>query len=565
MSTTPKGLPAPQKFKPTDDRVVTFLQERAVFGETVRFKTLDRREAFFRCKAYAHQQKDWWGRDADQQETISPEAVFPPGTTAAGGNEEVLVRDKRPTAPTNIARTVVRRYTGLLFSKSRRPEIKVEQDPDTEAFLKAVRDSCRFWPMMRAARNKGGAMGSVVMTVGLREGKFSYDVHNAKNVTPLWRDKRSLQLQGILVMWRYNKEVNTYDKDGKFAGTSVVVYLHRRIITEHTDITYVDVRLDDANESNWIEQARVDHGLGFFPGVWIQNEAETDDVDGDADCEGAWQTIDTNDRLIAQMNKGLLKNLDPTTVTKTDEKEIARIEASAGQALQKGSDYALEVGPSGDAKYMEMEGAGITVGMAFSKELKQTVSDITGAVFLSEKDLGSDQSGKAMEYRYAPMIDRADDFRAQYGDAIVELMTITERIARLFLGTIVAVGPNETPSTFRFKLPMRKIREENDGVVVDRLVPHKLGPGGYISLEWGPYFSPTEDDKQKTIKNATAANAGGLIDKVTAARTVAPFYGVTDVEGTVAKAKEELEAEVAAGLAGAGGGVFPGDPNAAAA
>jgi len=335
VSTTLKGKPAPQPYKPSADESVKFLQERAVFGETQRFKTLDRREAFFRCRQYAHQEKDWWGRDADSSETISPEAVFPPGTGPAGG-DDLLVRDKRPTAPTNMGRSVVKRYTGLLFSKSRRPEIKVENDPDTEAFLRAVRESCRFWPMMRAARNKGGSIGSVVMTVAMREGKFAYEVHNSKNVTPLWKSRRDLQLTGILVMWRYNREENAYDKDGKFSGTRVVVYLHRRIVTDEVDITYQDIPLEHASPENWIEEARVDHGLGFFPGVWIQNEAETEDVDGDADCEGAWQTIDTDDRLIAQMNKALLKNLDPTVVTKTDEKEMARIDAQ--NPLIKGSD-----------------------------------------------------------------------------------------------------------------------------------------------------------------------------------------------------------------------------------
>lgn len=534
MSTTIEGRPADTAVQPNADQLVQMLQDRAVFGETERYRLLDRREAFFRCLQYQHQERDWEGRNADAYETISPEVTFPKAMGPTDAIDNLLARDKRPTAPTNRVRTIIKRYTGLLFSEKRRPAVQVANDPDTEAFLEAVREASGFWAAMRTARDKGGAMGSVVMTVGCQDGKFNYEVHNSKNVTPVWADRRKLQLAGILVMQRYLREVDVVAEDGKNEGTEVVDYLSRRIITTDVDIVYEDVRADMAREAPWTVQSSVQHGLGQFPGVWIQNNAESDDQDGDADCEGAWQTIDAEDRMIAQCHSGTLNNLDPTLVTKTDPTEVQQL--TAGQDLQKGSRNAIEVGSKGDAKYLEMTGAGIEAGLKLTAEYKQTVCDLTGIVLIDDADLAAAQSAKAIEFRFAPMLERADDLRAQYGPAVILLMRLTEAIARKFTSTTVTMRTLDgqlVDGVFRFDLPPRELNGD--------LVDHKLGAGGYISLKWGPYFAPTAFDVQQDIRNSSSAAAAGFIRKVTAARPIAAAFGVQDVEGEVDTATKEAD------------------------
>lgn len=561
MSTSIGGQPVIGKFKPNDQQTIDFLQKHAVFAETVRFKELDRKEAFYRGLEYKHQKTDWFDKPADQFETISAEAVFPPGDMATGGNvptSEKSAREKRPTAPTRRARTTTRRYTDLLLSERRKPQIKVMGDPDTDAFLEAVRKKAKFWPMLRYARNLGGGMGAVVVTVHCRGGRWSYEVHNAKHCTPIWEDKRSWLLGGLLIMYRTQREENAFDEEGKLVGTEMVDYLCRRIITKNDEIVYKEMALKDVMDdpaNSWIveEGLAVSHKLGRFPGVWIQNTAETQDEDGDSDCEGAYETIDTNDRLIAQMFYGTLPNLDPTVVTKTDPHEVQQVSDTTG--LQKGSQHAIEVGKSGDAKYMEMTGAGVTTAISLSDLLRKQTDDITGAVIPDDETMANAQSGKAMELRYAPMIARADDLRAQYGEAIEELMRITEAIARMFLLAIVQLPPQadgrKRVGKFRFDLEPRTFVKDDKVVTEDQ----KLGPGGYISLEWGPYFAPTEDDNQKTIKNSADAAAAGFVTKETAARRVGPvIFGVQDVDGEVQKAREQQEREIAKSLPGYGDG-----------
>lgn len=542
MSTTIEGRPADVTDQPAGDRVVQLLQERAVYGETQRYRQLDRREAFFRCLQYAHQDRDWEGRNADDYETISPEVVFPKATGPSSAIDNLLSRDKRPTAPLNIVRRTVKRYTGLLFSEKRCPKVRVANDPDTEAFLEAVREAADFWAAMRSARNKGGAMGSVVVTVGCRDGEFAYEVHNSKNITPVWNDRKKLKLAGILVMQRYLREVNVVAEDGKTEGTEVVVFLARRIITDDVDVVYEDVRADTAAEAGWTVQSQVRHGLGTFPGVWIQNDAESDDQDGDADCEGAWQMVDANDRLIAETHAGTMNNLDPTLVTKTDPTEVQQL--GPGQALEKGSQNGLEVGSKGDAKYLEMVGSGIEVAMKVSDKYEAGIDALTGMVQIDDKDMAAAQSAKAIEFRFASMLERADDYRVQYGRAVVQLMRLTELIARKFTTTTIQlVTPEGQPAIgrFRFDLPPRDL----DGKMVD----HKLGPGGYISLKWGPYFSPTAFDVQQDITNSAKAAAAGFVRVVTAARPIAESFGIQDVDAEVEQAKTEADAQDEARLA----------------
>jgi hypothetical protein len=566
MSTTLTGAPAPRAFRPSPDQVVEFLQQNAVFGETERYRGLDRREAFLKGLQYAHQKIDWWGEQADVTETISGQTQMPRGFEMTGPSQGgKTVRDLRPTAPKNLGKTIPKRYTSLLFSQARKPKVVVEQDPDTDAFLEAVRQQSKFWSRMRAARTLAGGMGGVVMVANLREGRFRYDIHNIKHCTPIWDDAQTFRLMGLLIMKQYSVEQNKKDEDGKVVGTEIVQYVSRQIITETDDIRYKPVRLDMWPSIEWTPdpQQSTHNNLGFFPGVWIQNKADSEDEDGVSDCEGAYQTIDTIDRLIAQMNKGTLLNLDPTVVAKYDEKEVEAIGGLTGSApgLAKGSDNAITPGKSGDAKYMEISGSGIEAGIKLLSVLMQTVTELTSFVNVDpDKISGAAQSAKAIEYIMAPMLECADDLRDQFGEAIIELMQITERMARKFAGTSVQLPPaaDGTPriGVFSdFKLPMRKVQIEEKGTVVERLEPQKLGPGGQIVLEWPPYFAPTVLDESNMIKNAAGANAAGFVDKVTAARTIAPLFSVTDVEGVVAKAREEGQDDAERALAGLEGGV----------
>lgn len=545
------GGPAPQRPIPRAPEVKAYLYQNAVIGETRRFRQLDRYEAHYSCRAYAHQEYDWWGMTADQMETVSPEIQVPFGFTQPA--LALSVRQKRPTAPYNLPKAIVDRFTGLLFSDARRPDVTVEGDQDTEDFLLAALEQMRFWPKMREARTIGGAIGSTLVTAHLRDGRFSLDVHNPKNVQVVWKDRRTLQPLAALILYRYDQEEDDIDeKTGEVKGVKIVEYLYRRIITEDDDTVFVPVKLEPGAEMDWVVESTSEHNLGFFPGVWIQNLPVIEVEDGNPDCHGAWHGFDTIDRLLSQMNKAALLNLDPTLKIAVDPKVI---DAQGG--LRKGSENALMVGHGGDASYVEITGSGIDAGLKIYTVIKSNILDVTACVLVDPETIsGAAQSAKAIEYIYAPMLVKADDLRAQYGDlGVLPLLRIIERIARDLSGRSVQLEDG-TIGQLGFDLPLKRTAD-------DKMVPRVLGAGGHIAITWGPYFAPTEADKNMAVTNLVAAQTGGLIDMETAIKQAAPLFGVRDAATMLKRVKEEQQELMERALTTAAAGVTDADLEAA--
>ena len=515
---------------PLASSVKQYFFDNAVVGETDRFRRLNRMEAHYLCTQYAHQPYDWWGLPADAAETVSPSVQVPLGFTQPALN--MLARQKRPTAPYNLAKAIVDRFTGLLFSEARKPDVEVEGDPDTDDFMHAAMEQMRFWARWREARAVGGATGSVLVTMHLRRGRFVMQAHNPKHVQVLWKDRRALEPLGVLVIYRYPQEDFITDPKTGETTTRIVDYLYRRIITDQDDTVYKPVKLEPGANLAWEIESTAEHRLGIFPGVWVQNKPVVEQEDGDPDCQGAWQSFDTIDRLLSQMNKALLLNLDPTLVIKVDPKELLAM----GGSVRKGSDNALNVG-TGDAKYLEMVASGVEAGHKLCDRLKQNVLDVTRCVLVDpEKLSGAAQSAKAMEYIYAPMLEQADELRSQWGDnGVIPMLRLIELMARKFHGVEAEQGGKKV--ILQLDLP-----KKSDGSV------RKLGPGGWIRLKWGAYFSPTETDKQITIGNIISAKAGGIIDEETAVNTGAPIFGVQDAKKMLAQIQAEQAKAMAMGM-----------------
>lgn len=540
----PQNAPLPAE-TPEYEQAKIYFRQNGIFGETTRYRRLDRNEAHYECTQYAHQKMDWWGMNADSFETISPDVVLPTGFVQPMA--ELTTRQKRPTAPYNLCKAIVQRFTGLLFSDARHPEVIVDDDQDTKKFLDAVIEQTQFWARWRLARNLGGAIGSLLMTVHVREGKFSIEVHNPKHVQILWKDRRALVPLAVLKCYRYPVEEDVIDpRTGERKGVRIVEYLYRRIITEEDDTVYRPARLDGDDANNWEIESEAKHGLHFFPGIWIQNMPVLEEEDGDPDCKGVYQNFDAIDRLLAQINKGTLCNLDPTLVIKKDPLLLA---AEQSSGIRKGSDNSLNVGIGGSANYLEMGGQGVETGLKVVAQLKQNTLDVTGCVMVDPSTIsGAAASAKAIEYIYAPMLERADDLRVQYGDfGVVALLVLIMRIARAYQGRPVKIGDRN--GIYALDLPPQK------DPITGKSVRPKIGPAGYVKIKWGPYFAPTEDDRQKATQNLTVAKGGGLISASTAVRRAASIFDVANPDDELKQIEADAQAMMGGFDDGSGGDV----------
>ena len=529
---------------PRSQEVREQLYESGQGGMSSRYRRLERYEAWHRCLEYAHQEYDWSGFRADTLETISANAVVPYGFSQPMKQAIENVRQKRPTAPLRLCPLIVDRFTGLLFSKERTPAPLVEGDPQSEDFLQAVHRQARFWPTMYSARTFGGAMGSSLVTTHLADGLFAYHAHNPKGVADIiWEDADRTTVAGVLIQYPTVQEFEEIDpKSNRPTGRFVErQLLYRRIIDAEWDVVFkpapiVDGRLPLLEID---DKLSVQHGLGFFPGVWIQNLPNESEVDGLPDCEGVYQMLDTIDRLLSQANRGLLANMDPTLVMSLDPKIAARM---GGGAVRKGSDNALDVGPGGNAHYLEMSAAGIQAGVEFAKMLRQAALDRAQCVLVDpEKISGAAQSARAIELIYAPMLEKAGRLREQYGIAVEKLSDMTLRIARAFSDPARYPG-NAVP---KFRLPPRIEERDADAADPDvepirtRVERAPGEPGGVVTLRWGPYFPPTPSDAAQTVATTVNAVSGNLIDQETGTMLVAPMFGLTDTAGLIRKVREE--------------------------
>ena len=510
------------------DQIKAYFQANAVLEETERYRQLSRYASFFACEQYAHQTSDWWGMTADQMETVSSKVLVASGFEMPG--MDLKVRQKRPTAPYHLGRAIPERFTGLLFSEERRPTIDVEGDPDTADLLNALIEQSCYWSRLSAARNMGGSMGAVLITVHLQKGKLSIEVHDPRHVQMLWKDRKNLEPQAALICYRYAKEEITKDEKTGEVTAQIVTYLSRRIITDQDDTIYKDVKLEDNATIEWEVESTATHGLGYFPGVWVQNLPVEDDEDGVPDCHGAWQIFDTIDRMDSQINKALLNNLDPTLVVKTNPQEVAQ----QGGSIRKGSENALYVGASGNANYMEMTGQACEVAGKYIDRKKQQALDITRCVLVDPQTIaGAAQSARAIEYIYAPMLEKAGDLRTQYGSrAIIPTLKTAEDLARKY-HDVEMTDAEGKPVVAKLDLPPKA-----DGT------PRKLGAGGWIKMTWGRYFAPTVQDQQVGVANVVAAKGGGIIDATTAVQQGAALFNVQDPKAMQAKIEQERQSQL---------------------
>ena len=512
--------------------------ENAAHGETERVRQLKRKWSYSRCSEYEHLEYDWWGRNAAATETISPKVLEDRGWETI--SETIPIARRRPSAPGRLGKLIVERFTGLVFSQSRRPRVSVERDPDTEEFVTAAVEQSKFWMRMREARTLGGAVGAVAASAHLRDGQFSIDIHPSWQCIPRFKDRRTQELRALLRQYTYiEEEEEVDDKTGAPTGRTVDrEYLYRRYMDDRVDVLYKPWPLDlgpppwqdeegtEPGDPRSAFEGAVEHGLGRCPAVWVQNLSCTEHFDGDSDCEGAWQTFDAIDRLTSQANRSLLVNLDPTLFGTVD---LAYLEQMGG-TVRKGSDNAIFLPTGSSANYLEINATGVDAALKLADRFKQQGLDICRAVIVDpEKISGAAQSAKAIEYIYASMLEKADDLRDQYGCGLVQpLLELFVLIARK-----ASAGTGELmPGVF--DLPPRQ-----DGS------NHRLGPSERIALRWGPYFQATEQDAASSVQTSTLARQGELIDHETAVKRVAQYFGVEDVPAMMKKIAAEREAMMA--------------------
>ena len=509
-------------------------------AQTARQAQLARRDDFYSGREYDHCEWSWDGYKADHVEAISPNVVVPYGNVQM--QQGLTVRKKRPTMPERLTSTIVNRFTGMLFAEGRIPRVRVQGDADADDFLEAAFAAGRFWPAMIQARTYGGAMGSALVIAQLKAGAFSFSAISPRCVCDvIWADWDAKVPAGVLIQYSYSNE-RVVVTEGKASRTRGEEMIYRRIVDEELDITFAPAPLAKDGTMPELEVAEVHaHGLGRFPGAWVQNLPSAFEWDGVSDVEGQYQTFEGIDRQNAQTDKALLYNKDPTLVFGRDKK--LDIQGRALHTIEKGSDHALDVGLGGHATYLEMSGSAITESREFCKERRQAALDAAQCILADpEKVSGSAQSAKAIEFLYAPMLEKTGWLRIQWGAGIEAVAKVVLDLGRAWSNPD---RYSENVERVQFRLPpkIEEVPDQTDSSKTIAIVKQRSpGTGGAISLKWGAYFRETPADVQMKVSTWSTAYGSGLAPVDEAARAVAQALEVSDVDSYVAKVIAEVEA-----------------------
>lgn len=490
-----------------------------------RVRLLHRRASYYAATQHDSKRFDFDGRVIQGAVSGGVSAMQPLLVGSERYGDLVPLSRRRPSAPYRLGRTIVASFTSLLFGEKRFPKISVPSDSATQDYVECLAKEQRLSYKLIRARNLGGATGSIALSWAFRDGKPCTEVHDPRNVyVASWIDRDAFVPEHVVECFQYS----TLEWDQAKRRIETVWWWYRRDWTPSVDVAFVPCRVEAGKVPLWeVDDSRVvEHQDGICHFTWGQN-LPSDEVDGEPDYEGMYEPLDMLDVILSVISRGASLNLDPTLVLKMDPDQLRTT------GVKKGSEQALAVGETGDAKYLEVAGTSITSGLALFKELRKTVLETAQCVIPDPDEITANGvSSVAMKALYRPMVAKADVLREQYGDTLQRhlepQLKIARKRCRVFLHVVEPDGTLAIHSE-TLDLPPRIQRVAPDAEnPAGRIVEHQRDPGeaDRIDLDWPEYFPPTPEDQAKVVTTMSSAVGGSAVLSLeTATEEVATFLG----------------------------------------
>ena len=526
-------------------------------GLSRRQRELNALWARYRTSHYDSRKVAWDGTeafDSSMTEQITSEGVIPPGYSDPSGST-LPMRYRKPSVPYHLFRVIVDRFTSLIFSERRHPQIKVDGFPDVEMFVRALADTARLWPAMMKARAYSGAMGTVAVGFQFLNSKPTIEVHDPRWLFPDFADRFTLRLSKIEKRLQYPQEVQ--NERGEWT-TELIWY--RRVIDAVSDTTYKPVLVSD-EEPVWEPDpaATYVHNYGFCPVVWCQNLPIDDDIDGAPDCEGALDVMDSLDCILSSANQGVTANTDPTLVISAD--------GEMGDGVKTGSDNVIKMTASGKASYLEVSGQSLSTSISMATELRRIILEVTQCVLEGGANAPTAKTATEIERTYSAMLSKGAMLREQLGEQLVSPLLQMMLKALMALGQPGGAGQGvrDGGQMVMLRAGLRLVnwkgqKDLGSGLAIIPPLPKDTD----ITLVWPEFFEPDLNDVSAATTATALAKTSGLIDAEAATAFVAPLYKVEDPAAMAAKIKAEeaqQNADLAAqSIAGLNASPKPGKP-----
>lgn len=467
--------------------------------------------------------------------------------------------ERAPAVQTGMLSTAGRRLANMVFGERSFPSLAVEgslygvaplSDAERDVLSALVVEIVKVAKLRKVARAyllEGLKTGAACALCEIREGKPFVKIIPSKWCTP--------ELDGL---GRVQSLVVQY----QHVGADGEVYWHRRVIGEGWDRVFAPA-LVTSTPVDWGKVAVVaERPIPFVPVVWTRNAPEEAEdgfsADGHPLCEGIEAELFALDLELSQLMRNALYNGDPQMVrtglsndappppmggagrTAAPEK-FSWLSPSTwragtpGSAAKKGPGTVWDLPVGSDAKLLESTGAGANIIKVAFDEIRRAVIDSLNVVLADPQALGAgDLSARALSLMFGPMLDAASVLRVDYGDALIEIVSMLARLAAaqpegVYLTTLDAARP-----------ALAKLCSTRaDGAALWHGLP--------IACVWGEFFEPSWADVNAGVTAATTANGGRpVLTQRASMRLVGPLLGVDDLDAEAAEIEREAGGDAAA-------------------
>lgn len=350
----------------------------------------------------------------------------------------IPLTDRRPSAQYRLARMVARWCARKLYAGRHVPRLR-HPDPKMAKKIASALAKYKFNERMSEAVLRG-SVGSVAITFCCeqsagKEPKIALDLWPAKYCEPCF-DKfgelTRLRVRYVCPMGSFRAAYPDYDGKKDLKDADMVWWV--RDHTPEEELTYQPEKKDDWNPADGFtnkaikeftplpgEMGTCKHDFGFVPAHWFINLTGGGDPrspDGVCTFEDAIPNIIELDYTFSQVGRGVRYNSAPQLVVIGNvlNGDVVRgpmqfIQLQAGFKQEDG-----ETVGAGDAKLLEMNGAGTKVGLETVDKLRNIALEQIAASRKDPDKMKGPLSGRAMEYLDQDSDDLVMDLRSQYGE-----------------------------------------------------------------------------------------------------------------------------------------------------
>lgn len=404
--------------------------------------------------------------------------------------EYVPIRKRKPRINYPFAKVLSNRVASKLVGSSTFPTFKIEDDPETEDFIRAVIQASRIKSRILAPICKMVCSGSVFVRFFIVGGSIRLENYNAKHCYPEFLP--SGELSSVMVRYVY-EDKDDIDEMGKPKKK-----WFRLDVGMFRDVLYDNPEYKDNVEPIFSVVDSVDHNLGFVQGEWFKTGEMVDSPDGPSLIAGVLDFIDELNYSISQSSQAVSYNQDPQlTFNGMDEEDVNMFIRSATKGWN--------LGKEGKAEFLESGLEGVKTAMDLRDKVRMSIQDVARIVMLDpEKIVGSAQSAKAMEVLHGPLVELVNELRPFVEEPLIKIIQK--------MGLTILVGARH-------------------GVPVPIVVPPSYKPKSYnLTASWPPIFPLTTQDLKDRVSWVSSATSANLVSRETGTKILAKDFGIEDVE-----------------------------------